>query len=48
MYNMVSIEEMTEIIKMKDLSTRDKLLELAILSKDMGEKDNITGILIEV
>ena len=48
MYNRVSIEEMTEIVKMKDLSTRDKLLELAILSKEMGEKDNITGILIEV
>ena len=48
MYNRVGIDEMNEVIKDRDLNTKEKLTELAILSKSEGEKDNITGILIEI
>lgn len=48
MYNRVSIGEMSKIIKDKDLNTKEKLIEIAILSKGEGESDNITGILIEI
>ena len=48
MYNRVSIDQMDEIVKDKDLGTKEKLTEIAILSKAEGENDNITGILIEM
>lgn len=48
MYNRVPISVMSEIIRDAALNTRDKLLELAIRSKSEGEKDNITGILVEI
>lgn len=48
MYNRVSIDQMGDIIKDKDLGTKEKLTEIAILSKSEGEHDNITGILIEM
>ena len=48
MYNRVSIDRMNDVIKDKDYSTKEKLIQLAILSKSEGETDNITGILIEM
>lgn len=48
MYNRVLIENMAEVVKEKDLNTKEKLVQLAILSKAEGERDNITGILIEI
>lgn len=48
MYNRVDIEEINKIAKSPVLSTKEKLNELAILSKSKDEKDNITGIFIEV
>ena len=48
MYNRVRIDSMTEVVKDKDLNTKEKLIQIAILSKAEGEKDNITGILIEM
>ena len=48
MYNRVRIESMAEVIKDRDLNTKEKLIQIAILSKAEGEKDNITGILIEM
>lgn len=48
LYNRVDTPEMAEVIKKDDLSTKEKLMELFILSKQTGEKDNITGILVEV
>lgn len=48
MYNRVSIDEMSEIVKDSSLSTKSKLIELAVISKSKGEKDNITGIIIDI
>lgn len=48
LYNRVDAPEMTEVIKKNNLSTKEKLMELFIKSKEAGEKDNITGILVEV
>lgn len=48
MYNRVRIADMAEIVKDKDLNTKEKLIQIAILSKAEGEKDNITGILVEM
>lgn len=48
MYNRNSLEEISEIIKDNAINTKSKLLELAIKAKEKGEKDNITGILIEI
>ena len=48
MYNKVSIDEISSIVKDKDFNTKEKLTEIAILSKSQGENDNITGILIEI
>lgn len=46
MYNRVSLDDMSYTIKEKT-SLKDKLRDLANLSKDKGEKDNITGIIIQ-
>ena len=48
MYNRIPIQEMAEIIKNTTLDGQDKLIELAVTAKKKGEKDNITGILIEI
>ena len=48
MYNRVDLEEINKIAKSTVLSTKEKLTELTILSKSKDEKDNITGIFIEV
>ena len=48
LYNRVDTQEMTEVIKKDNLSTKEKLMELFIKSKEAGEKANITGILVEV
>lgn len=48
MSNRISIEEMAQIVKDRDYNTKEKLTELAVLSKAGGERDNITGILIEI
>ena len=48
MYNRVSIEELEKIIRKKNMGTKSKLTELIIQAKEKEEKDNISGILIQV
>ena len=48
MYNRVDIEELGKEIRKKGKGTKKKLIDLTILAKEKGEKDNITGILVEV
>ena len=48
MYNRVLIEDMAEVVKDKEWNTKEKLIQIAILSKAEGERDNITGILVEI
>lgn len=48
MYNRVDISELEQIVMQKKKDTKKKLMELIIRSKQKGEKDNITGILVEI
>lgn len=48
LYNRIEIEDIEEVIKQKKKNTKEKLTELVIMSKETGETDNITGILIEI
>ena len=44
----MDISELEQIVMQKKKDTKKKLMELIIRSKQKGEKDNITGILVEI
>ena len=48
LYNRIEIEDIEDVVKQKKKNTKEKLAELVIMSKETGETDNITGILIEI
>lgn len=47
-YNRTEIDEIGEIIRAKKKTTKQKLMLLIDKAKESGEKDNATGIMIEV
>lgn len=48
MYNTMDLEEIKQIVTNKKNNTKTKLNQLMKQAKNNGEKDNITGVLIEI